>query len=431
MLIDPEIGFTSGVIRDAERFVGRTDLIRDCIKALNTPLGLVAVYGKRGVGKSSLLRQLQQMAVGDYGLAKRAGLRHRVPDRPRKYVTVYYTCDSFLKDGQELLSRLCNDQDAEDGLLRLVPEDGKEIVEFQRSKEVNLGADLKVVNWGTKGVEVSKYARTVPGDVVQTFRNFVSAIVTHQVKKRMGRDGLLIMLDEFDVIQNKAGLGSLIKSLSSDDVKFAICGIGSDLADLVADHASVERLLEEGALHVAPMPKYESEEIIHTAERLFEGAITFEPAVASRIADLSKGYPYFTQLFGKECVTQATDTDCRVVTTAIFDRVLRDIESGRAFPTLEQAYMRAIGDSPGRQILLHLLAGQPEEIALYNEDVGKVVLKEARKDAEDLDVQYVDQLIPRLVDSKYGPVLRRSPDRQGLYEFVNPVFRLYVNLRKF
>ncbi|WP_445004216.1 nSTAND1 domain-containing NTPase [Halomonas mongoliensis] len=59
-MIDPEIGFTSDVIRDSSRFVGRSDLIRDCVRALNSPLGLLAVYGKRGVGKSSLLRQIQQ-----------------------------------------------------------------------------------------------------------------------------------------------------------------------------------------------------------------------------------------------------------------------------------------------------------------------------------------------------------------------------------
>jgi hypothetical protein len=429
--IDPEIGFTSGVIRDPARFVGRTDLIRDCIKALNTPLGLIAVYGKRGVGKSSLLRQLQQMALGDYTLAKRAGLKHRVPEHPREYVTVYYTCDSFLGDGPELLGRLCNDQSEEDGLLRLVPDEGKEIVEFQRTKEASAGADLKVVNWGAKGIESTKYARSVPGDVVQTFRNYVSAIVTHQVKKRLGRNALLILLDEFDVVQDKAGLGSLIKSLSSEEVKFAICGIGADLGDLVADHGSVERLLEEGALHVTPMPSYESEEIIETAEKLFGGSMSFESAVAKQIAALSKGYPYFTQLFGKECVVRAADKNSRVVTREVFESVLNDVKSGGAFPTLEQAYQRAIGESEGRQILLHLLADQSDEIALYNEDVGKVVLRKARKDAEDLDVQYVDQLIPRLIDTKFGPVLRRSGDKQGLYEFVNPVFRLYVNLRRF
>jgi len=155
-MIDPEIGFTSDVIRDPSRFVGRTDLIRDCIKSLNTPSGLIAVYGKRGVGKSSLLRQIQQMSLGDYTLAKNAGLSHEIPARPRKYLTVYYVCDALIENGGDLLSRMCNDQQAEDGLLRLVPQDGKEVVEFTRSKEVFGGADLKVVNWGAKGIESSK-----------------------------------------------------------------------------------------------------------------------------------------------------------------------------------------------------------------------------------------------------------------------------------
>ena len=108
--------------------------------------------------------------------------------------------------------------------MRLVPDDGKELVEFSRAKEIEAGADLKLVKWGAKGIEGSKYARTVPGDVIQTFRNFVSAIVTHQVTARMKREGLLILLDEFDVIADKSGLGSLIKSLSSDTVKFDLRG---------------------------------------------------------------------------------------------------------------------------------------------------------------------------------------------------------------
>ena len=247
-MLDPEIGFTSDVIRDPRRFVGRTELIRDCMDALNSPLGLIAVYGKRGVGKSSLLRQIQQIALGDYTLVHQAGLQREIPERPRTYLTVHYACDSMITSGESLLGRMCNDQDDEDGLLRLVPNDGKELEEFSRSKEVQGGADLKVVNWGTKGVESSKYARVVPKDIVQTFRNFVSAVVTHQVKKRMGRDSLLILLDEFDVIGDKKGLGSLIKSLSSTELKFGVCGIGHDLMDLIEDHASVERLLEQGAI---------------------------------------------------------------------------------------------------------------------------------------------------------------------------------------
>jgi len=428
-MIDPEIGFTSDVITDPKRFVGRTDLIRSCMQALNSPNSLIAIYGKRGVGKSSLLRQVQQMALGDYTLATNAGLHHEIPEKPRKYLTVFYTCDSMSESGEALVSRLCNDQDNEDGLLRLVPHDGKEIVEFTRAKEISAGADLKVVNWGAKGIETSKYARVVEGDTIQTFRNFVSSIVQHQVKDRMKRDGLLILLDEFDVLSNKKGLGSLIKSLSSKDVKFGVCGIGQDLTDLIEDHASVERLLEQGAIHIKTMPSPEAFAVLTRAEELFKGQLTIADDVKQSIVTASQGYPYFIQMIGKSCVTKASQLGLNKVNSHVYKRVLEDIRNGVAFPTLESAYQRAVGNSHNRQMLLHLLAEQPEEKMLFHEDVGRIFLKNVRKDAEDFDVDYLDQNLPRLLDKKFGPVLRRIPEGQGIYEFINPVFRLYVNLR--
>ncbi|URV26175.1 AAA family ATPase [Burkholderia gladioli] len=430
MSIDPEIGFTADVIKDPSRFVGRTSLIQDCISAINSKSGLISVFGKRGVGKSSLLRQIQQMALGDYTLAKRAGLSHLVPSKPRKYLTVYYSCDSLISDGKDLLTRLCNDQSEEDSLLRLVPNDGKEITEFSRSKEVSGGADLKVVNWGAKGVETSKYARIVPNDIVQTFRNYIDSVVMHQVQKRMRRDGLLIILDEFDVIQNKDGLGSLIKSLTSAEVKFAVCGIGRDLTDLIHDHASVERLIEQGVLSVTPMPQAESEAIVYRAAELFSGSLQFSTGVPARIAEIGQGYPYFVQLIGKQCVIQANALNTSVVDDKIVDKVLDDLKSGKAFPTLESAYQRAIGNSKDRQILLHLLAEQDSDETLFTDEIGRVILKDSRQAAEGFDIQYVDQLIPRLVEKRYGPVLERVPERQGIYEFVNPVLRQYIKLRK-
>jgi hypothetical protein len=427
-MIDPEIGFTADVIRDPHRFVGRTRLIEDCVSAVNAPTGLISVFGKRGVGKSSLLRQLQQLALGDYELVRQAGLGHFIPGRPRRYLTVYYTCDSMIADGKDLLTRLSNDQNQEDGLLRLVPNDGKEIVEFARSKEVKLGADLKVVNWGTKGVESSKYARTVPGDIVQTFRNYLDAIVTHQVKARMKRDGLLIILDEFDVVQSKEGIGSLIKSLTTPEVKFAVCGVGRDLSSLVADHASVARLIEQGVLAVKPMTLAESEGIVTRAAELFQGRIRFEPGLAAAIANLGQGFPYLVQLIGKQLVKEANSQSTEYVTNEIYDHVLTALRAGRGFPTLEAAYQTAIGNSPQRQILLHLLAEQ-ESDTLSPDEIGRVALKDSRQVAQELDVEFIDQLIPILVDKKFGPVLERVSERQGIYEFVDPVFRQYARLR--
>lgn len=115
----------------------------------------------------------------------------------------------------------------------------------------------------------------------------------------------------------------------------------------------------------------------------------------------------------------------------LYEDVLAEVRSGAAFPTLESAYQRAIGDSQGRQLLLHLLADQPEDNTIFNDELGRVVLKKIRSDARDLDVEYIDQLVPRLIDRKFGPVLSRVQERPGVYEFMNPVFRVYVKLRYF
>lgn len=427
---NPDDGFTSDVIRDSVRFVGRSELIQGCISALNSPSGMIAVYGKRGVGKSSLLRQVQKMASGDYSIAQKAGLYHLIPEKPRRYYTVYYTCDAYIADGPDLLSRMCNDADEEDGLLRLVPDNGKELIEFARTSDVSVGQDLKIVQWGSKGTDSEKYSHRVQGNVTQTFRNFINSVVQHNNRLFNKRDGVLVLLDEFDVIRDKSGIGALIKSLSSSTVKFAVCGIGSDLGALVADHASVGRLIQQGALHVKPMSTQEVRDIFSTAKALFKDRIDFTPSVVDEVAKICEGYPYFAQLIGRACIEYGNRAGTNFIDTKILDAVKADIGSGKAFPTLESDYNRAVGHSEDRAWLLALLAEQSESESIFDVSGNNVRLREVRGIAKDLDVSHIDQNLPRLLEAQYGPVLVKDPNRQGVYEFLDPVFRAYVKLRR-
>lgn len=356
--VDPEAGFTSSVIKDPRRFVGRQGLISQAVRAVNARSALISVYGKRGVGKSSLLRQIQNIATGDYGIANRAGIAHLVPRRPRRYYTIFYTCDSTIRDHNILLNRLCSDTDENDGLLRLVPDKGKELVEFTRSSESSAGCDLKLIKWGEKGSDSGRYASNIETDIVQTFRNFCASILQHNNRLWEKRDGVLIFLDEFDVVQDKSNIGSIIKSLSTDTLKFAICGIGSDITTLVRDHASVERLVEQGTAHVFPMSAEEIEQIFETAEQLFQGVVRFDRNVVDQIANISDGYPYFAQLIGKACVEVANEDGTDEINMDVYGKVLARIHNGTAFPSLEARYKRAVGESDGRAVILTLLAEQ-------------------------------------------------------------------------
>jgi hypothetical protein len=164
---------------------------------------------------------------------------------------------------------------------------------------------------------------------------------------------------------------------------------------------------------------------------LFHNQVRFEEQVTTHISEISQGYPYVTQLIGKECINQLNIIRNDTISDEALGNVLDSIKNGSAFPTLERQYQKAIGDSSDRQLLLHILAEQPEENTLFNDEVGRVLLKSARSTAQEFDIEYVDQLIPRLLDIKFGPVLVRVPERQGIYEFVNPVFRIYIKLRAF
>jgi Cdc6-like AAA superfamily ATPase len=429
-MVDPESGFTSSVIRDARRFVGRSELIKSCMNALNAREGLIAVYGKRGVGKSSLLRQIQQMANGNYDIVQRAGLTHLIPNATRRFYTVYYSCDSRIANTDELLKRLCNDTDVEDGLLRLVPDKGKVLIEFSRTDEAGGAVDLKLLKWGVKGTEAENYSSVVPQDLVQSFRNFLSGAVDSNNRTWSKRDGILLLLDEFDVIADKSGMGSLIKSLTSPDIKFGICGIGQDLGSLISDHRSVGRLIEQGAVHVTPMSPQETRSIFSTAQVLFDGIVSFHPNVIDHVVELSEGYPYFAQLIGKSLVQHANEGGTNYIDEGIFSAVLEKIRMGSSFPNLESQYQLAIGQSNERAMLLALLAEQQSEMTLYNESIGQVVLQRTRATAQGLGIEYIDQLMPRLVEERYGPVLVKSPEQRGIYEFADPVFRAYVKLRR-
>ena len=95
-------------ITDPRRFAGRTALIEQAYLGLVSQGTNLAILGNRGVGKSSLARQLIHIATGKTELLKRHGIPH---GRQLDFLTLYYTCGNSITGTDHLLERLLTSAD--------------------------------------------------------------------------------------------------------------------------------------------------------------------------------------------------------------------------------------------------------------------------------------------------------------------------------
>jgi AAA+ ATPase superfamily predicted ATPase len=92
-------------ISNPEYFVGRKE-IKNSILALSEKGSFIVIYGLRGVGKSSISKQIKLIAEGNRFLAKTINLEHLIPRKGFDYLTIYTSCDSFTKNTGDLLKRI-------------------------------------------------------------------------------------------------------------------------------------------------------------------------------------------------------------------------------------------------------------------------------------------------------------------------------------
>jgi hypothetical protein len=132
-----------------------------------------------------------------------------------------------------------------------------------------------------------------------------------------------------------------IRTRKTDYCVWCLIKVKQDLSSLIADHASVGRLIEQGAIFVSPMSYGETTEIFAVATKLFSGKVDFTTEVVEQISILSEGYPYFAHLIGKACVTEANFLGTNHIDSGVLSAVTDKIASGQAFPSLEDVYQRA------------------------------------------------------------------------------------------
>lgn len=401
-------------VSSATRFAGRKEAVSEAYYALIASGAHIAIVGNRGIGKTSLARQITNIATGDNDLLQKLGLPH---DRHLDFLSVYFACGKTVQNTTDLLERLLTSSGCLADWVYDIPKAKKVVAGYSPKFGVNVfGAEVGL--GGEKKTESSTEPALAVHAIDTVFTNAVAAIIEQSVAK----DGVLVVVDEFDQIADPSGFASFLKALSTNvpQVKFCLVGVAQDIQYLMKEHQSSDRLFAGSIIALPSMSLAELKEIIGIAEASIGQAITFEAAAADRVATLAQGHPYMVHLIGKYALRLAFQADKTLISVDDVDATVRSIAERGADPVLEGRYKKAVASSEQRETVLKALAETQAPD-------GEVWTTNAYKLALDQGVDNASQYVGQLVSDEYGSEVEKLRDRY--YRFHDSLFAAYVRAR--
>ncbi|MEO9965470.1 MAG: hypothetical protein ABJF11_06770 [Reichenbachiella sp.] len=407
----------SSEISDPNFFAGRKETIKKAIIDFQDDGAFMVVHGLRGVGKSSVAKQLKLIAEGDKRLIKALELEKFVPRKGFNYLTHVVTCDGNTKNTESLLSRILAGADQNPSLFSNTNA-GIGKIQQLKTKSSTKGS-AKIAGLGVEGntEQEKSYITYSTEDVFQHFKQLLGIVR----KDNLDKNGILFIIDEFDVLKDKSGFSSLVKTCSNDFVKFMVVGIANTISELVEDHSSVGRQLK--SVDVDKMSEDELWEIIVKAERSIGKDFEFTDDAAGSITKSADGFPYFVHLLGGEALMRAFETGQSQIDKELTEEIKHDIANGKLYTLYEEMYHDAVKNSQQREILLKLFAQrQTDEI------FSETIYSEAKADWA---ITNPTQLMKELTKAGTETQGVLTKVREKYYRFTDPVFKVYANLRTF
>lgn len=395
-------------------FIGRHDEIKNSILALSDKGSFLAIHGLRGVGKSSMAKQIILIAEGDKTLAKSSNLDRFIPNKGLNFLTIYTTCDSFTKNTSDIIKRLIFGDNNSDGLLSMTSAGDKKIENIKESFKAGGSGALFGLKIEAGGQEEVIYKTILTDDLIQQFKQLLGTVK----KDNQDKTGLLIVIDEFDTLKDKSEFGSLIKTCSDDYVKFAVSGIANTVTELIEGHTSIGRQISP--ISVSKMPSEEMKGILKRAEHFINNKIVFSNEASEEIVNSAEGFPYFVHLLGKQAFLNAFNVGKAKVDLNDIIAIKQNIAQGRLTTIYEEIYHSAVKESPQRELLLKFFAEDNND-EIYSEPVYS--------NTKDLGVSNPSQLMRELTQPQDGSIGVLTKLRGQYYRFTDPVFKVYARMR--
>ena len=189
----------------ADRFAGRSEAVREAYLALLSKGSNLAIVGNRGIGKTSLARQVENLGGGDNTLLQRLELGS---EHKNDFLTIYYACGSEIENVNDLLRTLLTNRDCLAEWIYEIPR-AKEILNSMAPK---LGAKFFGFN-AEVGGENSDRETSESVMPVHSLETIFTNVAGEVASSKIARDGILIIVDEFDQITDTSGFDNLLQVL--------------------------------------------------------------------------------------------------------------------------------------------------------------------------------------------------------------------------
>jgi AAA+ ATPase superfamily predicted ATPase len=396
-------------ITDAKLFAGRKQQIQSVLDALYSEGTNIAIIGGRGIGKTSLARQILNIAQGNNDIFAKLDISC---DFKFDFLPVYYACGKDVQTINDLLIRLLTLQDCLLDWIYDIPEAIKEM------SKIGGGFDIKLLKIGAdKEQETTSKKAISTHEIDVIFENILKKLVAQNI----ATNGILIIVDEYDQIENPKGFAKLLKSLatSTPKVKFCIVGVAQDMQNLMQEHGSSDRLFAGGVINLPYMSMEELDEIVSNAEFSINQSIKFDASARKKMIELASGHPYLIHLLGRESLKIVHSESIENINEELINRTIKDIAKKETDPNLESRYKKAISHSYQRECILKSLATNilEEEIS-----ISEVY--------EELTVRKIDNpqiYVGQLVSLEYGAEIEKT--REKYYRFKDSLFAAYVKAR--
>jgi ABC-type dipeptide/oligopeptide/nickel transport system ATPase component len=419
-------------IKNPSKFVGRQQALEAMINTLLTQGAHAAVFGERGCGKSSLATMLFSVAQGkldilDYyglrqGLERRGFLSFLIGSRPKKFTTIWV--DGFNKTVDEVIHAILTRRTERfdggtygPGLLAYLPTEADQIEVASK-----IGFDkVFIAQDEVKEVIVPEKPTNIKEGI---------EIAVQRYSQEHGEE-IIIIIDEFETVQNKADMAQYLKSLKG--VHFFLVGIAQSAIELGGGHPSIARDLH--GILLPPMSDEELRFILQIGSYILSPVCTFSDQAMSEVVNHSHGAPYWCHFLGKVLVE-------------------REIEAEGSFESFLNAPTgRIIGDEKVKPLLESLpqrpdcsiYEQQLDEITMEDERIAKVLLEIAKVDRSIINSPVVyraieqhseitqdvaREIIDDIIAMTTSPLeLRRRSLDTVTFSFRDPNFKRYILMR--